>query len=456
MRVIDVELGSAASQVGLQVNDILLSLNGQTIQNVETVRAIAEEYSGVAITAMVVTEGVEKEVSITPQNGLLGVTLCDLANCPDPVAAPPPAVPGGEQTSDEIQTNIQELNQLYIVEPVDVPAQLEYSPPSGGPTICRVLYPGDPYEVENQPSVLYTTSEAIAIGESLGICFAGFTTGATSITIVSPTGETVYQDSIAPSSDIEIRGFSALPGDVMGTYTIIAQTPDGERMGTFEIIDTLPDPVMSLSILSRSEKTLTQAEYIYLSGFAPSERVRLFFYEVCSPQGSIFTAATEVTVNEQGTIFATLPTGLQQALNVEAPHYVIARATISENTEYLGLFDTKVGGPSVSIAGFDATGGTVSRDCPTESSDNVPEGSKTLPSSPNTGMRIVNVEPGSPAAIAGFQVDYILVSLNGQSISTVETAISMAQEHSGTPLTAVLWDGTQEIILDITPSSPVR
>jgi S1-C subfamily serine protease len=70
-------------------------------------------------------------------------------------------------------------------------------------------------------------------------------------------------------------------------------------------------------------------------------------------------------------------------------------------------------------------------------------------------MRIVDVEPGSPAAVAGFQVDYILVSLNGQSISTVETAISMAQEHSGTPLTAVLWDGTQEIILDITPRDGV-
>lgn len=67
------------------------------------------------------------------------------------------------------------------------------------------------------------------------------------------------------------------------------------------------------------------------------------------------------------------------------------------------------------------------------------------------GMRITDVAPGSPAAEAGFQVGYILVSLNDAPIYNAETAWTVARDFSGIAIPAVVRDVDTELILTITP-----
>jgi hypothetical protein len=70
---------------------------------------------------------------------------------------------------------------------------------------------------------------------------------------------------------------------------------------------------------------------------------------------------------------------------------------------------------------------------------------------PLTGMRIVAIAPVSPAAEAGLQVGWILISLNGRNIENVAIARDVATQNSGRPVEAIVWDGSVRHTVNIVP-----
>lgn len=72
-------------------------------------------------------------------------------------------------------------------------------------------------------------------------------------------------------------------------------------------------------------------------------------------------------------------------------------------------------------------------------------------SAPASGIWIMDVEPGSEAADAGFRKGQVLVSLSGQNIQTAQTANEIVAHNIGSPITAVLWEDGREITGTITP-----
>jgi S1-C subfamily serine protease len=68
-----------------------------------------------------------------------------------------------------------------------------------------------------------------------------------------------------------------------------------------------------------------------------------------------------------------------------------------------------------------------------------------------SGLRVVAVDPLSPAAQAGFRVGQILLSLNGQATQDVETARSIIAQNQGKPIPAIVLDGSTLLTLVVTP-----
>ena len=105
--------------------------------------------------------------------------------------------------------------------------------------------------------------------------------------------------------------------------------------------------------------------------------------------------------------------------------------------------------PTVAIA---ATHSTL---VPTSTPTNMPTlaGVNLPPDAAQSGLRIVAVEPLSPAAQAGFRVGQILLSLNGQATQDVETARSIIAQNQGKPITAIVLDGSILLTLVVTPGA---
>lgn len=69
---------------------------------------------------------------------------------------------------------------------------------------------------------------------------------------------------------------------------------------------------------------------------------------------------------------------------------------------------------------------------------------------PTSGMWIMEVEPGSEAANAGFRKGQLLVSLNGQDIQKAQTVNEIIAQNIGSSITVVLWENGREITVTIT------
>jgi hypothetical protein len=74
---------------------------------------------------------------------------------------------------------------------------------------------------------------------------------------------------------------------------------------------------------------------------------------------------------------------------------------------------------------------------------------------PVTGMRIVAVDAGSPAADAGLEVGWIVIRLGDQFIENVTMARDIAQRASGRSVDALIWDGVTTRTVQIVPRDGV-
>jgi membrane-associated protease RseP (regulator of RpoE activity) len=66
------------------------------------------------------------------------------------------------------------------------------------------------------------------------------------------------------------------------------------------------------------------------------------------------------------------------------------------------------------------------------------------------GMRVIAIDPGSPAEQAGFTIGSVLLTLNGQSIRVVDDARRVVAENRGKTVEAVVLIGSQEVVLAVT------
>jgi membrane-associated protease RseP (regulator of RpoE activity) len=73
------------------------------------------------------------------------------------------------------------------------------------------------------------------------------------------------------------------------------------------------------------------------------------------------------------------------------------------------------------------------------------------PVAPVAGMRIVAVDPGSPADAAGLRVGQILVSLNEQPVDNVEEVRAIVQANNGVPIVVHIIDKEAEFAISMTP-----
>jgi hypothetical protein len=81
LRVVAVEPLSPAAQAGFRVGQILLSLNGQATQDVETARSIIAQNKGKSLSAIVMENSILLTIVVTPGDGDLGIDLCSVALC---------------------------------------------------------------------------------------------------------------------------------------------------------------------------------------------------------------------------------------------------------------------------------------------------------------------------------------------------------------------------------------
>jgi len=69
-------------------------------------------------------------------------------------------------------------------------------------------------------------------------------------------------------------------------------------------------------------------------------------------------------------------------------------------------------------------------------------------------VAISNVEAGSPAATAGFQVGDVIVNVDGQDVRTSSVLINTVLENAGTPIDVVVRRGEAELTLNVRPRLP--
>jgi hypothetical protein len=83
MWVLSVKSGSEADIGGIRAGQILISLNGTYIDQVETANWIVSQNVNRTITALVWENGQQKSLNVIPRDNLIGVNLCQLQLCPN-------------------------------------------------------------------------------------------------------------------------------------------------------------------------------------------------------------------------------------------------------------------------------------------------------------------------------------------------------------------------------------
>lgn len=79
--VTDVLADSPAFTGGMQINDAIVSVDGQTVGSPEAFRAVTKNFMNTPVTVVVLRDGLQKELQITPnESGLMGIVLGTLAD----------------------------------------------------------------------------------------------------------------------------------------------------------------------------------------------------------------------------------------------------------------------------------------------------------------------------------------------------------------------------------------
>jgi hypothetical protein len=272
------------------------------------------------------------------------------------------------------------------VPAVDAPGQVMFQPARGGgaahfmncdvpglAALGRSLYFALP-EIGERSRV---DAPQLSIGNSLLICYAGFTPGTVTERIIRPDGSLARYveftiDSVEeieksmmgmpPGTTLAANDFAALPEDLPGVYTVVATTPDGVVATTFEVADKVDIPVpfssegVHVSAIGHgiSVDRAYDSEYIMLSGFAANDSLDLLVFESCSAPATwpqfmdreihfIFSIGFKGKVNSAGQGFVRIPAEVKARIkDMPFEYAIVARGANSPPSTRPTVFDPKL------------------------------------------------------------------------------------------------------------------
>lgn len=252
----------------------------------------------------------------------------------------------------------------FLPAPENLPLQIAYVPGAaggggsyfdcGGTTVPGTGETPFGFTGERRP-YLFTVGNVVDNGAYIGICYFNFPVGPVEERIVGPDSSVVITRNFTIDfpDDLDTTDFTALPEDLPGTYTVSVLSVAGEFTTSFEVTGQRapspePDFLLRVVALGRGtngpEPRSGDLEYLYLRDFAPSESVKLYFFERCTPQEQIlpgryiynhlFRFGVEVQVNEEGYLFWPLPPEVREELGDRRGYRVLASGTTT-NDKYL-------------------------------------------------------------------------------------------------------------------------
>ncbi len=286
---------------------------------------------------------VSQQSPITPNDEMRIVhTNEPVSNLPEPAqpynpgeaetsADQPTSTDESEDTTPTVNTALNFTDMGKIIDasektetPANLPHIIKLRPIGLERSLCDSIY-----ETADSPT-LYTTkdeNEPLFIGETLLICYKNFATGKVIQRIIDPDGNLVSTSEVQTTYDEEnslaqFTMYAALPQDIPGTYTIIAETAEGELTTTFDVSGEIVDASLpAVEWIGReggglfSNVTTDNVAYLFLNHFMPNERVDLFLYTACS-EGNAFTGIQfQAQVNEAGIAFVPVPENILATLN---------------------------------------------------------------------------------------------------------------------------------------------
>lgn len=242
------------------------------------------------------------------------------------------------------------------VVPADLPERVTFIPFGLESSPCSQIGEiPDPSAPPDFYAKTWGSSDHLFIGQNLAICYKNFTLGTVTEQIIDPQGNVVrtaeFENfSVSEGGDtypLDFRTYAALPGDLPGTYTITAQTPDGQFTTTFEVVDEVASGGPPVGWLGREEffsYTTDNVDYISLHDFEPAEIVDLFLYQRCKSCDSYgwYTfsgVGVRVNVNEEGDAFIRMPQDMREVLSASGSGFLAALGSRSGQSEYSMLLD---------------------------------------------------------------------------------------------------------------------
>jgi outer membrane protein assembly factor BamB len=254
---------------------------------------------------------------------------------PAPTEPPAPTVPQPASNSDAVVVGMVPNPVL----PVNLAEQLAFAPSQGaGGNTADCMENG---RMPAGVSTLRVSEDSIDIAGQVALCYIGFDGGAVNEQVLGPSGELVRSLEFTIDKLLDASDFTALPGDRPGRYTVVAKMSQGEFRAAFEVTDHVafkPQGERSVVPIGRGNSkyvhTIQDTAYLFASGFAPEERLDLYFYEACRitghrrgiALGRNYVIGGRARVNREGWAFIRIPDDIAGALRSAAKYNVLARS----------------------------------------------------------------------------------------------------------------------------------
>jgi len=264
-------------------------------------------------------------------------------------------------SQEQVKGVLLQTGELLPVPTVDLPIQLAFTPMmGGGSTHFMACY--DSTAIPAEPKLFPLSLKqgpdgrmpfsSLAAGNSLILCYVAFTPGSITERVFGPDGReirvvtftidplAVIQEQVImglpPEVTVAANDFTALPFDTPGTYTVMAETPDGNYTTSFELRDDVEIGPNDLTMQGTpfvaplghgvSAESIQGADYIVLAGFASEDRVAISLFETCSWNGRAnyqLQSTMLAMVGPDGRAFVRIPPELADQLQPSPAAYLI-------------------------------------------------------------------------------------------------------------------------------------
>ncbi len=250
------------------------------------------------------------------------------------------------------------------VLPIDLAMHLAFTPHQGGfgdVTRCRSLESSSDFQAE-KPQFFILDSTELYIGKEnsyITFCYYGFESDSiVKKQVFSPDGSLVRSLEFGLDSDWDATNYGALPLDIPGTYTVVAETPAGTFTETFDVKEETEELVFpeqpTIFLISRRPPGFLAAEkmgdidYFLAVSFPANETIDFYFYEACRLpdyeilkeyqvdflSGAIFVTSMTAQVTENGQAYIQIPDEIVSKVGEDSFVTMIPRSKNTTSIDY--------------------------------------------------------------------------------------------------------------------------